>query len=83
MDNMNHNSSKSDAVDTSNMHIVEPPMAAADRVREWNGESQSLLHSHEDGLSEESEIPRKKEVQWLDKNGDELAEILEFQPRVI
>ncbi|KAL6548283.1 hypothetical protein OROGR_008704 [Orobanche gracilis] len=66
MDNMNHNSSKSDAVDTSNLHIVEPPM--------------SLLHSHEDGLSEESEIPRKKEVQWLDENGDELAEILEFQP---
>ncbi|KAL6532443.1 hypothetical protein OROGR_014413 [Orobanche gracilis] len=55
-------------------------MAAANREREWTGESQSLLHSHEDGLSEKSETPRKKEVQWLDENGEELAKILEFQP---
>ncbi|GFQ08632.1 hypothetical protein PHJA_003007200 [Phtheirospermum japonicum] len=66
---MNHNILKS-VVNTNDLHIVEPPK---NEERECDDdESQTLL-------SKKSEIPKRK-VQWLDKNGDKLAEILEFQP---
>ncbi|KAL3648747.1 hypothetical protein CASFOL_005150 [Castilleja foliolosa] len=73
---MNHNSLGSD-VNTNYLHIVEPPknedsVCDDDDDDDDDDESQTLL-------SQKSEIPKKK-VQWLDKNGDKLAEILEFQP---
>nr|XP_027116627.1 uncharacterized protein LOC113734324 isoform X2 [Coffea arabica]XP_027118860.1 uncharacterized protein LOC113736203 isoform X1 [Coffea arabica] len=44
-------------------------------------ESQLLLPpNNEGGLSKKSGKPRRK-VQWNDKNGNKLAEVLEFQPR--
>ncbi|KAL3507574.1 hypothetical protein ACH5RR_032956 [Cinchona calisaya] len=43
-------------------------------------ESQLLLpSSNKGGLSKKSGKPRRK-VQWNDKNGNKLAEVLEFQP---
>ncbi|KAI3469814.1 hypothetical protein Pfo_026477 [Paulownia fortunei] len=67
---MNHHSLKSD-VNTNNLHSVESPKAVVNGESHGDDESQSLL--------KKSEKPRRK-VQWLDKNGDKLAEILEFQP---
>ncbi|KAL3654903.1 hypothetical protein CASFOL_000689 [Castilleja foliolosa] len=71
---MSHNSLGSD-VYTNYLHIVEPPKNEESVCDDDDDddESQTLL-------SQKSEIPKKK-VQWLDKNGDKLAEILEFQPR--
>lgn len=42
-------------------------------------ESKLLLLPSKGGLSKKSGKPRLK-VQWNDKNGDKLAEVLEFQP---
>lgn len=42
-------------------------------------ETQLLLPPLKGGLSKKSGKPRLK-VQWNDKNGDKLAEVLEFQP---
>lgn len=42
-------------------------------------DSQSLLPSKKDGLFKKSGKPKRK-VQWLDRDGSKLAEILEFQP---
>ncbi|GFZ10719.1 hypothetical protein Acr_22g0001170 [Actinidia rufa] len=53
---------------------------------ESNGEVQedketvSLLPSRRGGLSKKAGRPRLK-VQWNDKDGNKLAEIVEFQPR--
>lgn len=47
---------------------------------EENDESKALLPSNNGGLAKKSDKPKRK-VQWMDKNGDKLAEILEFQPR--
>jgi hypothetical protein len=50
------------------------------KVSEVDDESRSLLLPKRGGLSKNSGKPRMK-VQWNDKNGDKLAEVLEFQPR--
>ncbi|XP_073135099.1 uncharacterized protein [Henckelia pumila] len=42
-------------------------------------DSQSLLPSKKGGLLKKSGKPKRK-VQWLDRDGSKLAEILEFQP---
>lgn len=47
---------------------------------EESDESKALLPSSNGGLSKKSDKPKRK-VHWMDKNGDKLAEILEFQPR--
>lgn len=43
-------------------------------------ETKLLLLPSKGGLSKKSGKPRLK-VQWNDRNGDKLAEVLEFQPR--
>uniref|UniRef100_A0A2P2JSC2 Uncharacterized protein MANES_15G044300 n=1 Tax=Rhizophora mucronata TaxID=61149 RepID=A0A2P2JSC2_RHIMU len=47
-------------------------------------ESNSLLPPRRGGMSRKSDKVRRKvrrKVQWNDKNGNKLVEILEFQPR--
>nr|GMD65610.1 uncharacterized protein LOC114269027 [Ipomoea batatas] len=48
--------------------------------KEDEDESKSLLPSKRGGLLKKPVNPKLK-VQWNDRNGDKLAEILEFQPR--
>ena len=43
-------------------------------------ESNALLPPRRGGMSRKSNKPRMK-VRWTDSNGNNLAEILEFQPR--
>lgn len=59
---------------------VESPKVVLNGKSEGEDESLTLLPSKKGGLSKKTGKPRRK-VQWLDKNGDNLAEILEFQPR--
>ncbi|XP_059632314.1 uncharacterized protein LOC132274960 [Cornus florida] len=50
-----------------------------DGDREGDDDSKSLLPHRGGGISRKSEKPRRK-VQWNDKNGNKLTEVLEFQP---
>lgn len=43
-------------------------------------ESKSLLPPRKGGMSRKPDKTRRK-VQWNDKNGDKLVEVLEFEPR--
>ncbi|CAA2992611.1 Hypothetical predicted protein [Olea europaea subsp. europaea] len=61
------------------LHIVESPKVILNEEIEGDDESRTLLPSKKGGLSKNKGKPRRK-VQWLDKNGDKLAEVLEFQP---
>ncbi|CAI0383104.1 unnamed protein product [Linum tenue] len=51
-----------------------------DGEEEEESESNSLLAPRKGGMSRKSEKVRRS-VQWNDKNGQKLAEILEFEPR--
>ncbi|XP_047948237.1 uncharacterized protein LOC125194198 [Salvia hispanica] len=64
-------------MDMSNKNgVVEPPKV----VIEESDETKALLSpSNNGGLANKSDKPKRK-VQWMDKNGDKLAEILEYQP---
>ena len=59
---------------------VDKPEVVLNGERENDDESKSLLPSRRGGLSKESGKPRRK-VQWNDRNGDKLVQVLEFQPR--
>ncbi|CAK9139536.1 unnamed protein product [Ilex paraguariensis] len=59
--------------------IVASPKIVLNGEREKNDESESLLPSRRGGLSKKLANPRRK-VQWNDKNGDKLVEVLEYQP---
>lgn len=48
--------------------------------REKDSESNSLLPPRRGGMSKKPQKLRRK-VQWNDRNGNKLVEILEFQPR--
>ncbi|KAI3459537.1 hypothetical protein Pfo_016200 [Paulownia fortunei] len=71
-------------IDASNngLNSLESPKVVMIEESDGVDESQALLPSENGGLSKKSEKPKRK-VQWLDKNGDKLAEILEFQPRYL
>lgn len=58
-------------VNTSNLHSIESPETLVNGESEGDDESQALLRSNK---------PKRK-VQWLDKNGDQLAQIFVFEPR--
>lgn len=66
---------------SSTIGATDPPKVQDHRV---NGveesESNSLLPPRRGGISRKSEKTRLK-VQWNDKNGNKLAEVLEFYPR--
>lgn len=47
---------------------------------EEDSESHSLLPPRRGGMSRKSDKIRRK-VQWNDKNGNNLVEVLEFEPR--
>ncbi|KAK9288846.1 hypothetical protein L1049_017312 [Liquidambar formosana] len=49
------------------------------REAEEDSESNSLLPPRKGGMSRKLEKTRRK-VQWNDRNGNKLVEILEFQP---
>ncbi|THG16048.1 hypothetical protein TEA_028947 [Camellia sinensis var. sinensis] len=61
---------------------VESEKVELNGETEKDNETESLLPSRRGGLSKKSGKPRLK-VQWNDKNGNKLAEVLEFQPRSI
>lgn len=48
--------------------------------KEENEESNSLLSPRGGGMAKSERSSRRK-VQWNDKNGNKLFEVLEFQPR--
>lgn len=74
----NHNGVNRD-IKKDNLNGVESPKSVVDGESDGDDESLSLLHSTKGGLAKNSDKPGRK-VQWLDKNGDKLAQILEFQP---
>ncbi|KAL3506181.1 hypothetical protein ACH5RR_031563 [Cinchona calisaya] len=75
---MDRNNSESDKKEPLNG--VNSQKDALNGEREEYNESQLLLPSiSKGGLSKKSGKPRRK-VQWNDKNGNKLAEVLEFQP---
>lgn len=60
---------------------VESPKVEDQHVNgEEDSESNSLLPPRRDEMLRKSEKTRRK-VQWNDKNGNKLAEVLEFDPR--
>lgn len=77
-----------DSKDAKN-YIIEKPVILSDMDDEKvedhvNGEddsdSNSLLPPRSGGMSRNSDKTRRK-VQWNDKNGNKLAEVLEYEPR--
>lgn len=76
---MNHNGVKSDSI-SNGLNILESPKVVLIEEGDGDDESQALLGHDNSRLSNGSEKPKRK-VQWMDRNGDKLAEILEFQPR--
>lgn len=76
---MNHNGLKIEA-SNNGLNSLESPKIVVIEESDGDDESKALLLSDNGGLPKKSEKPKRK-VQWLDKNGDKLAEILEFQPR--
>lgn len=60
---------------------IDSPKVEEDHVNgEYYSESNSLLPPKKGGMSRKPEKTRRK-VQWNDRNGNKLAEILEFEPR--
>lgn len=59
---------------------VDPGKVELNGNPEEDNETVSLLPSRRGGLSKNSSKPRLK-VQWNDKDGNKLAEVVEFQPR--
>ncbi|KAH6768437.1 hypothetical protein C2S51_013773 [Perilla frutescens var. frutescens] len=72
---MNNNGLKIE-VNNNGLSSLESPKVV---MIEESDESKALLPSINGGLSKNSDKPKRK-VHWMDKNGDKLAEILEFQP---
>ncbi|XAR48937.1 hypothetical protein NMG60_11031930 [Bertholletia excelsa] len=68
-----------------NGSIMKSPVSVKSEKVELNGvaeednETVSLLATRKGGLSKKSE-KRSLKVQWNDKDGNKLAEVLEFQP---
>lgn len=59
---------------------LSPPKVEADISKDEDDESNSLLSIQEGQAPRRPSNPRRK-VQWNDRNGHKLVEILEFQPR--
>ncbi|KAH6778074.1 hypothetical protein C2S52_006417 [Perilla frutescens var. hirtella] len=72
---MNNNGLKIE-VNNNGLSSLESPKVV---MIEESDESKALLPSINGGISKKSDKPKRK-VHWMDKNGDKLAEILEFQP---
>ncbi|KAK6929716.1 hypothetical protein RJ641_003810 [Dillenia turbinata] len=53
---------------------------SGEREGESDSEKEALLLPRAGGISKRPHKPRLK-VQWNDKNGNKLVEVLEFQPR--
>ncbi|PIN17918.1 hypothetical protein CDL12_09418 [Handroanthus impetiginosus] len=70
----NHKGVKIDEINN-----LESPKVVMIEESDGEDESQALLPSDKGELSTKPEKPRRK-VQWLDRNGHKLAEIVEFQP---
>lgn len=72
---------KSDKKDKKeSLNGVDSQNLALNGGKDEYDESQLLLPpNNKGGLSKKSGKPRRK-VQWNDKNGNKLAEVLEFQP---
>ncbi|KAG6668563.1 uncharacterized protein LOC122276533 isoform X2 [Carya illinoinensis] len=65
---------------SSTIGATDPAKVQDHRVNgEEDSESNSLLPPRRGGISRKSEKTRLK-VQWNDKNGNKLAEVLEFYP---
>ena len=45
-------------------------------------DSNSLLALQRGGMSRNSDTKTRRKVQWNDKNGNKLAEVLEYEPRL-
>ncbi|XP_011073570.1 uncharacterized protein LOC105158483 [Sesamum indicum] len=73
----NHKGVKIDRSNNGFSNLKSPAVVVIEESGR-DDESQALLSFQDVGLSKDSE--KRKSVQWLDKNGDKLAEILEFQP---
>ena len=59
--------------------------AAKAEEEEGDGESKSLLQSAKvanGGMAKKRKKSSRRRVQWNDRNGNKLAEILEYQPRL-
>ncbi|KAL6571394.1 hypothetical protein OROHE_003037 [Orobanche hederae] len=71
---------KTDASNNGLNSLISPNLVMISES-DVNDESRTLLRPAEDygNLSKNLDKPKRK-VQWLDKSGDELAQILEFQP---
>ncbi|KAL1561704.1 hypothetical protein AAHA92_04374 [Salvia divinorum] len=74
--NMSNNGLKIE-VNNGVLSSLESPKVVA--IEECDETKALLLPSNNGGLGNKSDKPKRK-VQWMDKNGDKLAEILEFQP---
>jgi|UniRef100_A0A2N9H6E4 hypothetical protein len=61
--------------------IVSPKVEDHHVNGEEDSESNSLLPPRRDGMSRKTEKKTPRKVQWNDKNGNKLAEVLEFDPR--
>ena len=67
-------------------YCVEESKKEADKAEEEDdGESKSLLQSAKvtnGGMAKKRHKSSRRRVQWNDRNGNKLAEILEYQPRL-
>ncbi|KAL2555973.1 Hexose carrier protein hex6 [Forsythia ovata] len=79
---MNGKDVKSHKINTNFVNGMESPKVGLNWESEGEDESRTFLPSKKGGLSKKSGKPRRR-VQWFDKNGNKLAENLEFQPRLI
>lgn len=67
-------------VDAKNLQGTECTKTVVNGESDGDDESRALLHPQKDRLPKQPEKPRRK-VQWLDGNGEKLAQIVEFEPR--
>ncbi|KAM7466508.1 hypothetical protein LguiB_014070 [Lonicera macranthoides] len=74
------NSDKSGGGKIESVMIGDSEYVQLNGQREEEDESTALLQPRRGGLSKKPKKPRLK-VQWNDRNGNKLAEVLEFQPR--
>ncbi|KAI7744453.1 hypothetical protein M8C21_016584 [Ambrosia artemisiifolia] len=53
---------------------------SGEKVEDEDDESKKLLLPNKGGLSKKSSRNKHRKVQWNDRNGYKLAEVLEYQP---
>ncbi|RZC87321.1 hypothetical protein C5167_041372 [Papaver somniferum] len=67
-----------DSLDTEKIEAEEAEEEEEDE--DEKNESSSLLSPRKGGISKKRSKKTRRKVQWNDKDGDNLVEILEFQP---